>query len=275
MPLSSSMSSMSFNPSPIKILGHRGARGELMENTPQGFTHAYKLICKGLTGIEFDVQLTGDGQLVIFHDDSLQRLLGQQARIDQLSLLEIGRRQSHRVPIIALNELLSYPVAANAATNQFDYPATLFDAMQSFAHIELEVKTHPRTDYQALINALEESLLHHNIQRLPITLTSFDSTLLQRLAHHRSLADIPRGLLVEDASMITDIPYQAVQLGCSRVGIYHPLITTKTIDACQRMQLAVSAWTVNDLHSANRLVAAGVDALITDVPSQFLAHFHS
>ena len=258
--------------STVKILGHRGARGELMENTPQGFTHAYQLICKGLTGIEFDVQLTADGQLVIFHDDTLQRLLGQQARIDQLSLTEIRRRQSHRVPIIALNELLSYPVAANA--NQLGYPATLFDAMQSFTHIELEVKTHPRTGYQALLDALEESLLQHNIQRLPITLTSFDSTLLQKLAHHRTLTNIPRGLLVEDTSIIKDLPYQACQLGCTRVGIYHPLITADTIATCQRMQLAVSAWTVNDLPSANRLVAAGVDALITDFPSQFLAHFN-
>ncbi|MGI9340349.1 MAG: glycerophosphodiester phosphodiesterase, partial [Psychrobacter sp.] len=68
-----------------QLLGHRGARVEALENTLFGFQHAKRLQARGLAGVELDVQLTADGHLIVFHDDTLQRLCGLQARIDQLS----------------------------------------------------------------------------------------------------------------------------------------------------------------------------------------------
>lgn len=302
------ISPSSTTASTVKILGHRGARGEQIENTPTALLYACQLIPQGLAGIEFDVQLTADGQLAIFHDDTLQRLLGQQARLDQLTLNEIRRRQSSQVPILALNDMLLYPTvnlehglissdpqrenailasydslgrrrtttryqpaewsadAAIAATKQH----TLFNAMQRFQHIELEIKTHSRTRYRLLLAAMTDSLLQHGLQHLPIMLTSFDHTFLALLANHRILAHIPRGLLVEDARMLPDLPNRACQLGCTRVGVHYQLLTPKLIAACQRVDLAVSAWTVNDLQIAKQLISAGVDVVITDYPSQFL-----
>ena len=72
-------------------MGHRGARGEAVENTVAGFKLAQNLQTSGLAGVEFDVQLTADGHLMVFHDDNLQRMCAQQSRIDQLSLAEIER----------------------------------------------------------------------------------------------------------------------------------------------------------------------------------------
>ncbi len=69
-------------------MGHRGARGEALENTFSGFEHAQRLNTQGLAGVEFDVQLSADGHLMVFHDDTLQRMCGQQARVDQLTANE-------------------------------------------------------------------------------------------------------------------------------------------------------------------------------------------
>ena len=55
------------------LLGHRGARGEALENTFSGFQYSQNLKSRGLAGVEFDIQLNADGHLIVFHDDDLER----------------------------------------------------------------------------------------------------------------------------------------------------------------------------------------------------------
>ena len=69
------------------ILGHRGARAEHLENSQVGFEYVQKLAKKplasnrnALAGIEFDVQLTADGELAVFPDENLLRLFKKQNR---------------------------------------------------------------------------------------------------------------------------------------------------------------------------------------------------
>ena len=129
------------------LLGHRGARGEVLENTLVGFEHAQNLQESGLAGVEFDVQLSGDGHLVIFHDDNLERMCGQQSYIEQLSMAEIQRYLQFGHKIITLQSMTP--------------------ALKNYRYIELEVKTHNRTDYDKLVKALHESW---SIAQLPTCL---------------------------------------------------------------------------------------------------------
>ncbi|MGB2081806.1 MAG: glycerophosphodiester phosphodiesterase family protein, partial [Psychrobacter sp.] len=48
------------------LLGHRGARGEALENTFSGFQYSQNLKSRGLAGVEFDIQLNADGHLIVF-----------------------------------------------------------------------------------------------------------------------------------------------------------------------------------------------------------------
>lgn len=54
------------------IIGHRGAKGEMMENTLESILHA---INTGVDGIEFDVQTCSTGELVLFHDLTVDNLV--------------------------------------------------------------------------------------------------------------------------------------------------------------------------------------------------------
>lgn len=250
------------------ILGHRGSRAESVENTPAALIYAIELQQRGLAGIEFDVQLSADGQLLIIHDDTLERLGHRQSRLDQLSLTEIRRIQIFNQPILALNDLLIYPLAPSTPTAPSDQ--TLYDAMMGFAHIELEIKTHERTSYSALIKALEDSLIDQGIAHLPIVLTSFDTTLLHLLHRHPRLSKLPRGLLCENPHKIAQLSLTAQRLSCCQVGVHYPLITAALIKQCHDAQLSISAWTVNDSGMADKLRRLGVDVLITDHPAAFL-----
>lgn len=318
-----------------RLLGHRGARAEALENTLFGFQHANRLQAKGLAGIEFDVQLTADGRLIVFHDDTLQRLCGLQSRIEQLNLTEVQRHtqlghniitldmlaqsslqlpklsskpslKSAAKPLddfsaskstlssqsLALNRLLGLSNKKPAAIN--DLTPTEFVTLESidlnqqppvppfdpalapnlilapFSHIELEIKTHDRTAYPKLIQALMRDLIDSPLASLPIVLTTFDIQLLAQLQRHKRLSSIARGLLVKEPSLLKAAPNTALQLGCKQLGIYYPLLTQETIKYCHRYHLPVSAWTVNDVDVIKQLVDWQVDVIITDIPTQLL-----
>ena len=233
------------------LLGHRGARGEALENTFLGFEYAQKLQPYGLAGVEFDVQLSRDGQLIVFHDDTLERMCVHQSRIDQLSLIEIQRYLQFGQPIIAL--------------------PTIAPVLNGFSYIELEIKTHNRTDYDKLVKALIRDLTDSPLANLPIVLTSFDVELHARLQRTTLLRHIARGLLIRTPESLATAPNTAMQLGCTRLGIHYPLLNQEVIQYCHRYDLPVSAWTVNDIETIKQLIAWQVDVIITDYPSYLLS----
>lgn len=232
------------------LLGHRGARGEALENTLSGFEYAQKLQLSGLAGVEFDVQLSQDGQLMIFHDDTLERMCAQQSRLDQLNMSEIQRQRQFGQHIITLPDIAS--------------------AINTYTYIELEVKTHSRTDYAKLVKALMRDLIDSPLASLPIVLTSFDVELHARLQRSTSLRHIPRGLLIREPELLKQAPNTALQLGCRQLGIHYPLLNHKVIQSCHRYDLPVSAWTVNDIETIKQLIDWQVAVIITDYPSYLL-----
>lgn len=232
------------------LLGHRGARGEALENTLAGFKVAQNLQSAGLIGVEFDVQLSADGHLLVFHDDNLLRMCAQQSCIDQLSLAEIGRYLQSGHQITPLAEIAS--------------------VLKGFGYIELEIKTHERTDYGKLIKALMQDLIDSPLANLPIALTSFDVELHARLQRNKTLQHIPRGLLIRTPKTLLSAPQTALQLGCVQLGIHYLLLTQAVIKHCHRYHLPVSAWTVNDSETIKQLITWQVDVIITDYPTYFL-----
>lgn len=232
------------------LLGHRGARGEALENTFSGFEHAQRLNTQGLAGVEFDVQLSADGHLMVFHDDTLQRMCGQQARVDQLTANETKRHFQFGHQIMTLEQVAPL--------------------LNGFTDIELEIKTHDRTDYAKLVQALTRNLIDSPLSNLPIILTSFDLELHARLQRHSLLKQTPRGLLIRTAEALVSAPNTALQLGCIQLGIHYPLINRAVIEHCHRYDLPVSAWTVNDIETIKKLIQWQVDVIITDYPSHLL-----
>jgi glycerophosphoryl diester phosphodiesterase len=69
-----------------KYIGHRGARGEKPENTLLGIRYALEL---GLDGIELDIHLSQDGELVVIHDDTLDRTTNGKGPVKKYSLKEL------------------------------------------------------------------------------------------------------------------------------------------------------------------------------------------
>ncbi len=93
------------------LLAHRGALGERVENTLPAFERALEL---GADGVELDVQLSADGEVIVFHDRDLVRLAGRDEAIDALSwsqLSQVALPGGQRIP--RLSDLLAvWPATA-------------------------------------------------------------------------------------------------------------------------------------------------------------------
>lgn len=235
----------------MRIIGHRGARGEAPENTLGGFQYIHDL---GIRAVEFDVRQLNDHELIIMHDDNMLRTTG----IDQaLYPLNSTQLDSYNQAHIWLDwEKQSTPTLRQA-----------LQIMQDFEHLEVEVKA---VETQAEAERLTQHLTHQlrGFERTAV-ITSFDLKILQALQDQHST--FKRGLLIEDDIQHLAIE-QALKYDCCQIGWMNQLATDDLLKATQQANLAISVWTVNDIERAKHLRDCGIDGLITDFPKMMLQH---
>ena len=70
----------------VKIIGHRGAKGEMPENTLMAFQYALDI---GVHALELDIHLTKDKKIVVIHDNSINRTSNGKGNINNLTLKEL------------------------------------------------------------------------------------------------------------------------------------------------------------------------------------------
>lgn len=233
----------------MRIIGHRGARGEAPENTLGGFQYIHDL---GIRAVEFDVRQLKDGELIIMHDDNFLRTTGTNQALYDLN--------SHQLE------------AYNQAHIWIDWEKQLTPTLRQtlsiihdFEHIEVEVKeVATMFDAEKLVLELQQQL--HGFEQTAV-ITSFDLKIHQALKRQYSI--FKRGLLVEN-----DIQYlaieQALELGCCQIGWMNQLASDEMIQATQQAHLGISVWTVNEVERAKHLQSLGIDGLITDFPKLML-----
>ncbi|PIE47371.1 MAG: glycerophosphodiester phosphodiesterase [Gammaproteobacteria bacterium] len=235
-----------------KILGHRGAKAEVLENSQEGFVYAQSLIPQGLNGIEFDVQLTADNELVLTHDNTLDRICAHQGRIERLTAKYCQEvyQQGNAHALLTLPQVVPY--------------------LQGYTHIELELKTHQRMNKRKLVDSLADTYFSTDLQYMRIVLTSFDVQILEILQQHALFKNRPRGLIVQEPFNTSELINIVNRLQASSLGLKHILITPEIIELCHRYGIKVTAWTVNSVSIAQELIDIGVDTIITDYPSVFI-----
>lgn len=234
------------------IIGHRGARGEAPENTLSGFNHLKSL---GVYAVEFDIRVSQDGQLVVIHDDSVERTTNGRGLTKQHTMTELAALDAcshfdswpHHDGVPSLNAVLA--------------------CLADFDHLQLEVKVN--TPQDCAIVAQQLPLLCQHFGQRVIT-TSFNIDYLRLM--QQTVPHITRGLLVED-DFKGDIIRLAQNLGCKLIAPNHQLLHLDLVQQAHQQGLMVSTWTVNDPKRMIDLQNMGIDSLITDYPSLALKTF--
>ena len=274
---------------PFDLQGHRGARGLAPESTIASFDAA---IAHGVTGIEFDVRLTGDGEVVVWHDPTLEaaKCVFQGEDLTEALVADLTLAQLRSVDV-GSRTLAAYPPQVAAPGSRILTLAELFDRYAA-AHPTLwwtvEVKVDP-TDPREV--ATREELTRRVIDAIKDAgvegrsfVHSFDWAVLE-LARDidQSLilsALMVPGMPVEDVRPWTgsldpaDFPDEvaaAAALGASVFSPYWTWCTPDNVARAHELGLAVLPWTVNEVADLEAMKAAGVDGLVTDYPDRWTA----
>jgi glycerophosphoryl diester phosphodiesterase len=273
----------------LDIQGHRGCRGLMPENSMPAFLKAVEL---GVTTLEMDVVISGDGEIVVSHEPYMSHVIcnnpegkpiakgeGKGVNIYELTYAEIQKYDcgSRLHPDFPNQQKLSTAkptlkmvvksVQRFAAENKYPLPA-----------FNIELKSNPK-EYGVYYPKPEvfAGFVVNEIKRLGIedntTLQSFDENILEELfkASSRKFAI---AYLVESGKNVD----KNLEKLTFKPDIYSPLYTLlseQNIKHLHEKGMRVIPWTINSLEEADRLIGWGVDGIITDYPDQFVGKSRS
>ncbi len=228
------------------IVGHRGAKGLAPENTLAAFKVAAEL---GIDGVEFDVQRTRDGHLIVFHDEDTARVTGHQAFIEDLTLEAIAALDAGH---------------AFAPKYHGERIPTLHEAFAFLRETEL-----------LLFIELKEPWRFPGIEaELVAAIHAFGLTdrVQVRSFYHDALYEIYRAdpAIALSGLWLDRLPAED-EITFKTINAYHKLYTAEVIARIHQRGQQATAWVVNDLDTARNLIAAGIDGLTSDYPDRLLA----
>lgn len=231
------------------VFAHRGASAHAPENTLAAFQLAAEL---GAPAIELDAKLSVDGEVVVIHDQTVDRTTN-------------GTGVVHQLPLAALREF--------DAGGKFDQKyqgekiPTLTEVFEAVGHrlfINIEI-TNYASPFDDLPTKVAELVNQHGLQD-QVLFSSFFSLSLRHA--HRIAPQVPIGLLIFPGFKGRLANFLFGWLASSQA--IHPEasdVSLQLIHHAHRYGRRVHAYTVNDPQVMHRLFAWDIDGIFTDDPS--------
>jgi len=235
------------------VIGHRGAADCAPENTLAGLRRARAL---GTRWVEFDVRLTADGELILLHDERLERTTNGSGKACAQPLATIRRYD-----------------AGGWFGPDFggEIIPTLSEAVGVLAELGLgaNVELKAARGREAETGAAAADLLRRLWPpHLPAPLISSFLPEALRAARDRA-PEIARGWLVRGVPR--HWRFRADDLGCVSIHAEHRRLRPGIVAEMRESDYSVLAYTINDPERARELLAWGVTSVFSDVPHEILA----
>ena len=231
----------------MKILGHRGASADFPENTLEAFEAA---VAQGADGVELDVMLCASGELVVCHDEKLERLAHRSWWVHatpwwKLKTADVGSALGFRPARIPRLE-------------------EVFEVLPDELLVNVELKCETVDDLGltfAVGEYIEAARLHERV-----LVSSFNPLCLMRLAAR--FPKVRRGQLIDpDKSWLM----QQLWAPFTARDSTHPhfsQVSAERVEQWHAKGQKVAVWTVDDAVDAERLRGLGVDYVITNRPAE-------
>jgi glycerophosphoryl diester phosphodiesterase len=243
------------------IIAHRGASARAPENTLAAFRAAMAL---GADGIELDIQMTRDGQIVVIHDETVERTTDGRGRVSELTLAEIRRLDAgswfnRAYPRRARTEYIGarVPTLSDVLALVGPTPLVLCIELKPLGERGLRM-------IEATLAAVTDAGMQDRV-----VYASFDHEMMKQLA--RLAPGAPTAVLYDPRKMRTrgmagEIIRRAEDASARWVSLHYSLARPRIVAAVRRAGLGTAVWTVNSGVLSRWLAALGVDALITNRP---------
>ena len=278
----------------IRLIGHRGARGLMPENTIEGFEFTLDL---GVNALEFDVMLSKDNVPVITHDNHLSAAAtrdntGRWLQKDGPSINELTLAELKEFDVGGLNKRSKYGQRYPEQKFLSEIRIPTLSELLDFAcwpnneklYLLLEIKSGPTLDAKNTVRRIVDEVQRKKLESRTV-LHSFDWDLLKEC--QRVAPEIPCSFLSElpgkddetsdeysddktpdfasfDISMPKAVANHKGQMWCPEFND----VTVELVEEAHQLGLVVCAWTVNEIKDLEKMVDAGVDGIITDYPDR-------
>ena len=287
-------------PNHIKIYGHRGARGDLPENTLESFKYLFE---NNINAYETDILITKDLTPVITHDFRLDPSFtkdedGNWIKDENIKIFDLTYEEISKFDVGSLNKLTRYGrrfVNQRSLENQkIPKLSELLElssknVLQNLL-INLEIKSTPdeknlTPDPKDLVQIVLNEINNSNLKD-KIIISSFDWRILREVK--KQSPEIPRAYLTFQQekgmkikktiyskspwidhiplTIVYDLPKIIKELGGSAWHPYYKDINKKAVEDAHDNNLPVNVWTVNDEDDMLKMVEYGVDGIMTDYP---------
>lgn len=221
-------------------IGHRGAAGYEPENTLRSFGRALGI---GVDMIEFDVHVCASGEMVVIHDETVDRTTDGTGHVSDLTYQELRGLDAglgERVPTLK----------------------EVFDQVLGHSMLNIELKGdgtgHP------VLRAVEQYIEAGRAKSNDFLVTSFK---VEELVSLRELSDsISIGILT--AGDPEDVLGLAGDIDAHAVNPHHSMVGERFVEESHERGLSIYSWTVNDEDIITRMKNLKVDGIISDYPDR-------
>lgn len=271
-------------PKNFDIQGHRGCRGLMPENTIAAFIKAIDL---GVTTLEMDVVITKDSEVLVSHEPFFNHEISTKPNgvfvaedeEKSLNIYEMNFAQTQQFDV----GLKPHPRFKNQQKIKATKPLLkqVIDTVENYikqhnlkpVYYNIETKTQTATDNmyhptpEKFVDILMNVIMDKKVSERVIV-QSFDVRTIQYL--HQKNAAIKTAYLFEGITTET-LEERINKLGF-KPNIYSPnyeTLTEQMVIYCHQNQIQVIPWTVNTMEKINKMIAIGVDGIITDYPNLF------
>lgn len=239
-----------------KVFGHRGAMGTYPENTMLAFEKAVEM---GVDGLEIDVHLTRDGEIVVLHDESVDRTTDGFGAVKDMTLAEIrqlsaGSRFNEYVEYSAFWDKESIPLLSEVLT--------LVRAAGIELNIELKTSVFLYNGIEAKLNTLVREF-------------DLGSKVIYSSVH---LPSLKRMKDVDPNVRVAWLSKTAPAMLCDYVStfdldafhIYGEAVLAEP-ERVNGIEDKVRVWTVNNTESARAFIEMDIGTIMTDYPEEIIA----
>lgn len=224
------------------IIGHRGARGEKPENTIAALRAGME---GGADMLEFDIRLTRDKIPVLAHDSIMIRTHRKVNLIGQLTLDELQKRTAgSEYPVVTLEAALK----------------------ETFGHILLNIEVKGYRAVGPVLDTLKPYLKKKADWEL-VLFSSFNPLLLRKIRRKAPRASLA---LLHHINPLDFMTWQ-IPLRLSAVGFHRLHVSSFALAVAKKLGLFTYAYTVNRPDAAKLLAERGLDGIVTDYPTKFVA----
>ncbi|MCG1010663.1 glycerophosphodiester phosphodiesterase [Salinicoccus sp. ID82-1] len=240
-----------------KIYGHRGAMGEYPENTMLAFK---KAIEAGVDGLEIDVHLTRDGEVVVIHDEQVDRTTDGRGAVKDMDL--------HTLKGLSAGSEFEDFVNYDADTWIGERIPTLDEVMGLVGQHDIELNIELKTnvfEYEGIEQRVHDIVENHNYSN-KVIYSSFHMPSILRM---KAIDPEARIAWLTDKVPLWPIDHME-ELALEALHISYKAIL-KNPGRIAGVEDRIRVWTVNETGDAARLLSHGVETLMTNYPERMMA----